>query len=270
MLSFPACVGEENHGGTEARREGIYLGQRKGFVGWAVPTNALETPIPSRRDGRAINQSRPVSGRCVAALLTNGWAQMIRKIMRLMTLASAMLFLLLLVAVVVIRASAIQNGKASLEYRTTANRMATPVGLDYIAQPKWHTSIYSARSGTWLGTQSIQFSRFRKYQIGQRPSFAVGALSNPTPNRSFLFLEYIYDESNTYDHLFISIKFWPLVTLLSLLPLWCFVASPIIRWRRRYRGGCRTCGYDLRGNTSGVCPECGTQFFDESGTPVTR
>ena len=36
------------------------------------------------------------------------------------------------------------------------------------------------------------------------------------------------------------------------------VARPLIRVRnRRRRGLCVTCGYDLRGNVSGVCPECG-------------
>ena len=33
------------------------------------------------------------------------------------------------------------------------------------------------------------------------------------------------------------------------------------RWRRaihRRRGECGECGYDLRGNRSGVCPECGS------------
>lgn len=30
-------------------------------------------------------------------------------------------------------------------------------------------------------------------------------------------------------------------------------------WRRVYRSGlCQECGYDLTGNVSGVCPECGT------------
>ncbi len=28
-------------------------------------------------------------------------------------------------------------------------------------------------------------------------------------------------------------------------------------WRRRRRGRCVACGYDLRGNVSGTCPECG-------------
>jgi len=28
-------------------------------------------------------------------------------------------------------------------------------------------------------------------------------------------------------------------------------------WLQSKRGRCTKCGYDLRGNTSGVCPECG-------------
>ena len=40
------------------------------------------------------------------------------------------------------------------------------------------------------------------------------------------------------------------------------LAIPIasyIRNRRRYRlGHCQSCGYDLTGNKSGICPECGT------------
>ena len=53
---------------------------------------------------------------------------------------------------------------------------------------------------------------------------------------------------------FISIPLWlPLVALL-LLTLWLWH-----RGRRRPRPGhCRRCDYDLTGNVSGVCPECGT------------
>jgi hypothetical protein len=50
------------------------------------------------------------------------------------------------------------------------------------------------------------------------------------------------------------------------VPLWTpflLVAIPtaILWWRdrRRFRQGhCQHCGYDLTGNVSGVCPECGT------------
>jgi hypothetical protein len=35
---------------------------------------------------------------------------------------------------------------------------------------------------------------------------------------------------------------------------------PLFRqWRRRKRGLCVKCAYDLTGNVSGVCPECGTE-----------
>jgi len=35
------------------------------------------------------------------------------------------------------------------------------------------------------------------------------------------------------------------------------------RWRRRFRlthGLCLTCGYNLTGNVSGRCPECGERI----------
>ena len=45
----------------------------------------------------------------------------------------------------------------------------------------------------------------------------------------------------------------------GLLIVWPVVG--VLRWRKRRRrvaaGLCASCGYDLTGNTSGVCPECG-------------
>ncbi len=47
-------------------------------------------------------------------------------------------------------------------------------------------------------------------------------------------------------------------------PLWMLLAAVLIptvvmhRWMRQLPAGCcRTCGYDLTGNVSGRCPECG-------------
>lgn len=47
----------------------------------------------------------------------------------------------------------------------------------------------------------------------------------------------------------IIFAFWPLVAL---------VRGPIRRRYRRRRGLCPGCGYNLAGNVTGVCPECGT------------
>jgi hypothetical protein len=55
-----------------------------------------------------------------------------------------------------------------------------------------------------------------------------------------------------------------LIPTTTVVPIWpipigCFGFILVIRFRKRkpVAGECRTCGYDLTGNVSGVCPECG-------------
>ncbi len=54
---------------------------------------------------------------------------------------------------------------------------------------------------------------------------------------------------------------WAPIALLAVYPVMTLVldrfASRRLK-RRVQRGFCITCGYDLTGNTSGICPECGT------------
>ena len=51
----------------------------------------------------------------------------------------------------------------------------------------------------------------------------------------------------------VFIPLWVLVLLTGLPTGWLW-------WRERERPGlCASCGYDLRGNASGVCPECGAE-----------
>ena len=64
-------------------------------------------------------------------------------------------------------------------------------------------------------------------------------------------------KSGSEERLVVSLPAWFLLIL--------FLAAPglfifrIVRGRRRYSiMGCKQCGYDLTGNTSGRCPECGT------------
>lgn len=55
---------------------------------------------------------------------------------------------------------------------------------------------------------------------------------------------------------FVSPRDWQLMLLLAVLPTWSL--RRLVRTRARIAmGGCRACGYNLTGNTSGVCPECG-------------
>lgn len=53
---------------------------------------------------------------------------------------------------------------------------------------------------------------------------------------------------------FVSVPLWPLLLLSMILPvrwLWSLIAR-----RRRVKGACRGCGYDLRASNE-RCPECG-------------
>ncbi len=57
----------------------------------------------------------------------------------------------------------------------------------------------------------------------------------------------------------VHIPLWmPTVVFVFLFP---YVYLPLHRMRKRRRKGlCLKCGYDLTGNVSGVCPECGTEI----------
>jgi hypothetical protein len=55
------------------------------------------------------------------------------------------------------------------------------------------------------------------------------------------------------------VPIWMLSSLLAVYPAIAFIRGPLRRHRRRRKGLCLKCGYDLTGNVSGVCPECGTE-----------
>ena len=76
------------------------------------------------------------------------------------------------------------------------------------------------------------------------------------------------DEADNYFHVKamsrtvgFGVPAWFLFILVASYPALVFIRS--IGWRRRYRkkhGRCVQCGYNLEGNVSGVCPECGTEY----------
>ncbi|MCP4594422.1 MAG: hypothetical protein GY842_27135 [bacterium] len=55
----------------------------------------------------------------------------------------------------------------------------------------------------------------------------------------------------------VQLPLWAPVALSAACPSYAFICGPLRRYRRRRKGLCLTCGYDLTGNESGRCPECG-------------
>ena len=60
----------------------------------------------------------------------------------------------------------------------------------------------------------------------------------------------------TYTTQQLSFPIWLAVVAFAILPSKRFIAGMTDRTRQR-RGLCQACSYDLQGNISGVCPECG-------------
>ena len=52
-----------------------------------------------------------------------------------------------------------------------------------------------------------------------------------------------------------------LSTVLAAYPTIAFIRGPLRRWRRHRKGLCLNCGYNLTGNVTGKCSECGTEVL---------
>jgi hypothetical protein len=63
--------------------------------------------------------------------------------------------------------------------------------------------------------------------------------------------------SATLRYGLLAVPYW-LLAVVAALPAVFRARAAIRRRHRSFRGRCRECGYDLSGNVSGVCPECGT------------
>ena len=58
----------------------------------------------------------------------------------------------------------------------------------------------------------------------------------------------------------IGLPLWAIFLPSLFLPLLIVARGPLRRYRRKQEGRCTSCGYDLTGNTTGHCPECGTKI----------
>lgn len=58
---------------------------------------------------------------------------------------------------------------------------------------------------------------------------------------------------------------WMLFVFFAAYPAVAFVRGPWRRYYRKKRGRCVRCAYDLTGNVSGRCPECGYTCAETAG-----
>jgi hypothetical protein len=95
--------------------------------------------------------------------------------------------------------------------------------------------------GTWFEWEAekprVPYEMLRHGRIHEFAGFVVG--------RSDSLTDGVSDYALAFPH-------WSAAVVFAILP------AAMYRPSRRHRPGlCRACGYDLTGNVSGVCPECG-------------
>lgn len=62
-------------------------------------------------------------------------------------------------------------------------------------------------------------------------------------------------------HGFVRFPLWIPAVLLIITPIRSAIRGPIMQRRRKKRGQCLHCGYNLTGNITGICSECGTEIL---------
>ena len=108
------------------------------------------------------------------------------------------------------------------------------------------------RSSLWLGVEKGRVVVFwhRWFWLPSRKGWNEDAHSSQWPQRLGMDApDLIRSRGGAYG---VRVPFWILFAMITIPTAFLWH-----RDRRPPKGHCQTCGYDLTGNVSGVCPECG-------------
>jgi len=100
--------------------------------------------------------------------------------------------------------------------------------------------------------------RYLRYPIAPRRPPEVRWMDEPLDNMHLLphvvlSKKFLADGSQVGPDWWFDMPFWFLLLPVGVATLLAW------RWDRPRPGQCPSCGYDLTGNESGFCPECGTE-----------
>ncbi len=139
-----------------------------------------------------------------------------------------------------------------LSYFIGSGTYAAYPAMPGIVMPDVGTSFYRVSLQFADGKLHVRYDRFT--------SARQGTPSTQPPGFEWRvhYLLHIYGRRSPEQTVaFMFVPFWMPAALLAAWPLLGWTRPAWIRRRRRRRGLCLRCGYNLTGNTSGRCPECG-------------
>jgi hypothetical protein len=140
--------------------------------------------------------------------------------------------------------------------------------IDYMADSKGQDYWDNRRIISGNGILAIRY--WRQKQLGPHDGYFIWNVVDPSDLResrkdtwlfkigfSFEYSRTTYKEIHLNTTFVTSIPHWFLTLIFTILPaIWLF------KWNKRRKLGvnvCPSCGYDLTGNESGVCSECGVK-----------
>jgi len=95
-------------------------------------------------------------------------------------------------------------------------------------------------------------------KVASRSTFLSPLKFNMAPNRESL--HFSTQRRGMFRTTWLVFPLWVSTSLLTVAGTIPLLAGPVRRWRRKRNGWCLFCGYDLTGNRTGRCPECGSHF----------
>jgi len=114
-------------------------------------------------------------------------------------------------------------------------------------QGRFYLRYYSIKpTGTFVKRIASSWGGFGHERWGRRNWIRSGHQSKPDAYEEYLVRE-------------VAVPFWFLLVAFAPYPTLAFIRGPFRCWRRRRKGCCIRCGYNLTGNVSGRCPECGQE-----------
>lgn len=122
---------------------------------------------------------------------------------------------------------------------------------------EWACRPTSCRGFVWIGSRSIG---------GELLSIGSQATNSTSETCFYQWLDksFVDEAGMKVRRRFLLIPAWCMLAVaapLLVYPAVVFVRGPYRRYCRRRKGCCLQCGYNLTGNVSGICPECGRAVF---------
>ena len=134
------------------------------------------------------------------------------------------------------------------------------------AAPYWHRFDLTLYKSVWLtlenGVCHMELLSMPTKVASKSEFVAPVKLGKRPPMEAFCLTTRTHGKGNRTTEVAFPLSLSTIVLVLSgTIP---FALGPAKRLRRKRRGCCVDCGYNLSGNRSGRCPECGTQLFSQS------